>query len=197
MKKKIVAVLSCVAVLVGVVTFAFAYGEYGVVQAELAPHFKILMDGTEITYTDITGKTVTPIVVEGTTYLPLRGVCESVGKDVDWDENTKTITITTPRSIPVHPSVLKIEPLEDTYISDSEIYYKVEKQSEYKATISAIKNGIKYTSEIELNQKIYNYYVKFLADGNGYVCFDCEFGDHVSFALVDEQIVEVGTTFFM
>lgn len=40
------------------------------------------------------GVEVTPFVYEGTTYVPLRSFCESLGLDVEYDEDTNTAVIT-------------------------------------------------------------------------------------------------------
>ncbi len=37
-----------------------------------------------------------PFIYNGTTYLPVRAVGEAVGKEVAWDNDTKTVTLTTP-----------------------------------------------------------------------------------------------------
>ena len=43
-----------------------------------------------------TGDVPYSILYMGTTYLPLAKVCEFVGKDVSWDGNTRTVTISNP-----------------------------------------------------------------------------------------------------
>lgn len=37
-----------------------------------------------------------PVIISGTTLVPLRAVSELLGLDVSWDENSRTVTITTP-----------------------------------------------------------------------------------------------------
>ena len=39
---------------------------------------------------DSTGKKIEPFIYNGTTYLPIRAVGEALGKQVQWDQNTKT-----------------------------------------------------------------------------------------------------------
>lgn len=51
-----------------------------------------LVDGIE-TPIDPNNPSVTPIIINGRTYLPLRFVAENLGATVDWDSSTKTITI--------------------------------------------------------------------------------------------------------
>jgi len=49
---------------------------------------------------DVGGSTVTmdvaPKIIDGRTFVPIRFVSESVGANVEWDSNTRTITITSP-----------------------------------------------------------------------------------------------------
>jgi hypothetical protein len=45
---------------------------------------------------DDTNHKVMPEIINGRTMLPLRFVAESLGAKVDWEPNTKTITITYP-----------------------------------------------------------------------------------------------------
>jgi hypothetical protein len=43
---------------------------------------KIVLFGNEITPTDVNGNPVEPVIIDGTTYRPLRGVLESLGYEV-------------------------------------------------------------------------------------------------------------------
>ena len=52
---------------------------------------KLVVDGTTITPKDAKGNTVEPFIYNGTTYLPVRAVGNAVGKNVTWDENSKTV----------------------------------------------------------------------------------------------------------
>lgn len=52
---------------------------------------KVVVDGRQIQFgKDSKGKQIEPFIYNGTTYLPLRAVAEAVGKQVQWDANTKT-----------------------------------------------------------------------------------------------------------
>ena len=51
---------------------------------------KIIVDGKQLS------TPAEPFIYNGTTYLPVRAVGEAVGKEVDWDNDTKTVTLTTP-----------------------------------------------------------------------------------------------------
>jgi len=52
---------------------------------------KIVVDGSEIHPTDANGKTVDPIIYNGTTFLPVRAVASSLGKAVYWDGPNYTV----------------------------------------------------------------------------------------------------------
>lgn len=61
--------------------------------AQLRPDITIVVDGTERTFTDAKGNPVYPLLREGTNYLPVRAIGELMGKSVDWDGKTRTITL--------------------------------------------------------------------------------------------------------
>lgn len=63
------------------------------VTAEVRDDFTIVVDGKTRTFTDADGKTVYPLLYEGSTYLPLRAIGGIMGKNVDWDGETKTVTL--------------------------------------------------------------------------------------------------------
>ena len=42
---------------------------------------------------DANGEPVYPISYNGTTYLPIRAICDMLGVDIEWDEPTNTVSI--------------------------------------------------------------------------------------------------------
>lgn len=56
-------------------------------------NIKIFIDDVLITPKDASGKIVEPFVYNGTTYLPVRAVAESLGKAVTWDGKTQSVYI--------------------------------------------------------------------------------------------------------
>lgn len=54
---------------------------------------KIVIDGETIEPRDANGKVVEPFIVDGTTYLPVRPLCEAVGYNVEWDGAAQTIYV--------------------------------------------------------------------------------------------------------
>ena len=68
------------------------------VSAQLRPDFVIVIDGAERTFYNASGSEVHPIFYRGTTYLPVRAIGELMGRDVDWNQSTLTVTLTAPRT---------------------------------------------------------------------------------------------------
>jgi len=54
---------------------------------------KIVIEDEMITPKDANGRTVEPFIVDGTTYLPVRAICEAIGYEVEWDGATNTVYI--------------------------------------------------------------------------------------------------------
>lgn len=52
---------------------------------------RIVIDGQELIPTDVNGNIVEPIIIDGTTYLPVRAVAEALGKAVSWDGPSFTV----------------------------------------------------------------------------------------------------------
>lgn len=68
------------------------------VTARLRPDVTILIDGSERVFYNAGGQQVHPILYEGTTYLPVRAIGELMGKNVDWNQDTKTVTLSGTRA---------------------------------------------------------------------------------------------------
>lgn len=56
-------------------------------------NIKIFVDGKQIDPTDANGNPVEPFGYNGTTYLPVRAIAQALGKEVSWDNTTKTVYI--------------------------------------------------------------------------------------------------------
>lgn len=100
MKKKgrIGAVLTGTIVAASTMAFSFSSFAATTVKAELSPDFTIVIDGKERTFYSADGEEAHPIVYNGTTYLPLRAIGEIMGKNVNWDESTMTVTLSGSRT---------------------------------------------------------------------------------------------------
>ena len=64
------------------------------VTATFRPDMKLKVNGTTYTVRDTTGKEVSPLIYNGTTYLPLANLGQLLGAQVSWDEATQTVIIT-------------------------------------------------------------------------------------------------------
>jgi len=64
----------------------------------------IMLDGEELIPRDVNGNAVEPFIINGTTYLPVRGIANALGLDVDWDDDANTVILTTPAAQPVNES---------------------------------------------------------------------------------------------
>lgn len=70
------------------------------VTAQMRPDMKIIIDGSRRYFYNVNGRQVHPILYRGTTYLPVRAIGELMGKNVDWNSTTKTVTIAGDRVTP-------------------------------------------------------------------------------------------------
>lgn len=95
--KKTLALFLTLVMLLSCAGSAWAAG-VETVTAQLRPDFTIIIDGSERTFYTSAGDEVYPILYNGTTYLPLRAIGEVMGKNVNWDQATKTITLYGSRS---------------------------------------------------------------------------------------------------
>lgn len=56
----------------------------------------VTLDGKKLDLKDAKGNPVEPFMFEGTNYLPVRALAESLGLKVAWDGKTATVVLTTP-----------------------------------------------------------------------------------------------------
>ncbi|HEX9063024.1 MAG TPA: stalk domain-containing protein [Clostridia bacterium] len=66
---------------------------YQTVTATLRPDIVVKLDDQAFSLKDGSGKTITPIVVNGSTYLPVRAISSSMGLNIGWDDKTQTVNI--------------------------------------------------------------------------------------------------------
>lgn len=53
----------------------------------------IAVDGEELAMTDVNGNDVEPLIIDDTTYVPVRGFLEAVNYTVDWNDSTNVISV--------------------------------------------------------------------------------------------------------
>ena len=82
--------------------------------AQVMPDRTIVVDGVARTFYAINGQEVHPISYGGTTYLPVRSIGELMNMNVDWNNDTKTITLTSPRTAAAATGTPDVNPKEST-----------------------------------------------------------------------------------
>lgn len=83
------AVFAC-----GICVGAGASGTAQKVTVDIDPSIAVTFDGIPQEFFDAQGKRVFPIAFNGTTYLPIRAVCQDLaGFKVGWDQATRTVSI--------------------------------------------------------------------------------------------------------
>lgn len=94
MKKKILATVLVICAVIGSFSIgAVAASNNMTISALLSFSTPIKYNGQYQTFTDVNGNTVYPILYNGTTYLPVRAVCNMLGIPVDYDANTGTVLL--------------------------------------------------------------------------------------------------------
>jgi len=83
-----------VGIVIGALSVPAVFATVGTVTKEL--HYKdikIELNGEEITPKDANGNYVEPFIIDGTTYLPVRGVADALGLDVAWNASANTVVL--------------------------------------------------------------------------------------------------------
>lgn len=84
------------------------------VNAQRMPQRTVVVDGVVQTFYNVNGQEVHPLSYGGTTYLPVRSIGELMNKDVIWNNDTKTITLTGPRTTAATTGTPDVNPTEAT-----------------------------------------------------------------------------------
>ena len=96
-KKKLTHRLGALALSAVLITGLFTLGAGAAsatnVTAQLSPQLNIVVDGVSRDFYTVNGDEAHPIAYNGTTYLPIRAIGELMGKNVNWDQSTLTVTI--------------------------------------------------------------------------------------------------------
>lgn len=76
--------------LFGTLCFASHYSEY---VERFYKNIKITLNGITIETKDANGNIVEPFIIDGTTYLPVRAICNVLGLEVNWNSETNTVEL--------------------------------------------------------------------------------------------------------
>lgn len=144
MKKLIITI----AALMALATTAFATNEVTVTEAG---NFHIYYNDVEKGFTDVNGTIVRPIVLEGTTYLPVRAASELVGLSASWNGETSTVTLTAGSGtgcVTTAPAPIAQRAVSATIADNFTIIYNNTKQSfadaNGKVVYPVVKDGTTY-----------------------------------------------------
>lgn len=95
--KKFTSIILTIATILSITTSAFAAGTPAPYTREvtLRGSVDITVNGNEQALKDANGNVVLPIFFDGTHYLPLRALAGIAGLNVDWNNATRTVMLTT------------------------------------------------------------------------------------------------------
>ncbi len=71
-----------------------AANEIGPINAFLNHNIKLTLNGNLLTLKDSEGTALAPVIINGNSYLPTKAIGEALGARVQWNESSKTISIT-------------------------------------------------------------------------------------------------------
>lgn len=126
MKKMSKASLAVLAVLITSILAAgtvWGYSALRKVDATANDNIKVYYDGDLKSFTETDGSKISPVIINGRTYLPLRAIADLVGIGVEWDGTTQSINLTSSEGIPyrdndpVNTSAPQSSPKPDTQTS--------------------------------------------------------------------------------
>ncbi len=64
---------------------------------QVSTGIEIFLDGVKLHPTDIHGAPAEPFLYQGTVYIPLRALAQSLGREIRWDPIAGRVYIRTPR----------------------------------------------------------------------------------------------------
>lgn len=93
--KKISTSMVIICLLVSTITPIQAAASYQTVVGTEDPGINICLNDLNIVNRDVNGNPVFPVIINGSTYLPVRGVAAAAGLTVGWDQATQTVSLNT------------------------------------------------------------------------------------------------------
>ena len=145
LKKKTSALVICAVVLLCSLMFqtTLAVKDAADITAQLHPSVTITVDGTDKTFYNAAGQETHPILYNSTYYLPIRAIGELMGRNVNWDQSTLTVTLSSPRT----SDTVTGKP--DTEAKDTEI------SAQLRPDFTVIVDGVKRTFTDANGQTVY------------------------------------------
>lgn len=108
-------------------------------------NIKISLNGEEIIPRGANGDAIEPFIIDGTTYLPVRGIASALGLNVGWDSATNTVLLSDGDN-PAPPST---DPLEKQI--EVEEYSYMSQYSDYKRYFMLLTNRSNQIVDIDVN----------------------------------------------
>ncbi len=75
------------------ISTVWGYSAIRKIEATANDNIKIYYDGQLRSFTETDGSKISPVIINGRTYLPLRAVADLAGMGVEWDANTQSIKL--------------------------------------------------------------------------------------------------------
>ncbi len=95
--RKPITIIIVLLLVLSQVSFAFSQEDYTPqptkVFAYHKPNVTLLYNDQELGFTDVNGTPVYPIIYGGTTYIPVRGVSELMGENIEWEAQNQIVFI--------------------------------------------------------------------------------------------------------
>lgn len=107
-------VLLCVLMMIGALSTGAQAASISTVSATISPGITVKVDGVAQTFFSAAGAQVYPVLYNGTTYLPVRAIGELMGKNVNWDQSTLTVSLSGIRTAPATAGVRDADPKQQT-----------------------------------------------------------------------------------
>lgn len=115
----------------------YAYSGNKTISAEY-DNIKVYIDNVTADLKDANGKTVEPFISDGTTYLPVRGIAQASGMQVEWDGISNSVYLWNKLSPGNSYMVDTIEPYDNSYDFD---IYKASEGKSFKMAGELYSNG--------------------------------------------------------
>ena len=145
-KKKVMQTVLCGIALSAAVTVGASASTNGT--ATLRPDVTVCIDGVVRDFYNAQGKEVHPIIYNGTTYMPLRAVGELMGKNVNWDAATGTVSLSGTRLTG------NVKGMPDSYAHTRRIVLTL--RPEYHVVIDGTERTFMNTNGEKIEPAVYN-----------------------------------------